>query len=149
MRQTLASTILCLLAARIIYEDADSPLPPASLVTVSREVDSLLEPPIDVLLDRPSESLFERLLCVLHALLGNSKPSWLKTKLVSKPAIRAPRDITAFDSEAAVGLQVSSMLNTDKHRLLALLNYHTFFFVMCYIVCFSFIIRHMSLAFTS
>uniref|UniRef100_A0ACD5WFF2 Uncharacterized protein n=1 Tax=Avena sativa TaxID=4498 RepID=A0ACD5WFF2_AVESA len=105
MRQTLASTILCLLAARIIYEDADSPLPPASLVTLRREVDSLLEPPLDVLLDRPSESLFERLLCVLHALLGNSKPSWLKTKPVSKPTVRPPRDITAFDSEAAVGLQ--------------------------------------------
>jgi hypothetical protein len=73
-------------------------------------VDSLLEPPVDVLLDRPSESLFERLLCVLHALLGNSKPSWLKTKPVSKPTVRAPRDITAFDVEAAVGLQVSSML---------------------------------------
>ncbi|XP_047089188.1 LOW QUALITY PROTEIN: mediator of RNA polymerase II transcription subunit 12-like [Lolium rigidum] len=105
MRQTLASTILCLLAARIIYEDADSPVPPANLATLRREVDSLLEPPVDVLLDRPSESLFERLLCVLHALLGNSKPSWLKTKPVSKPPVRAPRDITAFDVEAAVGLQ--------------------------------------------
>lgn len=105
MRHTLAPVILSLLAARIIYEDADSPLPPASLIASRREVDSLLEPPMDVLLDRPSESLFERLLCVFHALLGNCKPSWMKSKPVSKPAVRASRDIPAFDNEAVVALQ--------------------------------------------
>lgn len=112
MRHTLAPVILSLLAARIIYEDADSPLPPASLIASRREVDSLLEPPMDVLLDRPSESLFERLLCVFHALLGNCKPSWMKSKPVSKPAVRASRDIPAFDNEAVVALQVSSVLES-------------------------------------
>ena len=92
-----------------------------------REVDSLLEPPVDVLLDRPRESLFERLLCVLHALLGSSKPSWLKSKAVSKPTVRAPRDIPAFDNEAAVGLQVSSMLK--------LLNTVTCLLELPYLVC--------------
>ena len=134
MRQTLASAILYLLAARIIYEDADSPLPPASLGTLRREVDSLLEPPVDVLLDRSSESLFERLLCVLHALLGNSKPSWLKSKSVSKPTTRAPRDIPAFDSEAAVGLQVSSMLKWMNTVTLP----YFFFFASRAIMSFSF-----------
>jgi hypothetical protein len=136
MRQTLASTILCLLAARIIYEDADSPVPPANLATLRREVDSLLEPPVDVLLDRPSESLFERLLCVLHALLGNSKPSWLKTKPVSKPPVRAPRDITAFDVEAAVGLQVSSMLTLIN--MVRPFGNIVLFFASCAMIFFSF-----------
>uniref|UniRef100_K4A4N6 Mediator complex subunit Med12 domain-containing protein n=1 Tax=Setaria italica TaxID=4555 RepID=K4A4N6_SETIT len=70
-----------------------------------REVDSLLEPPLDVLLDRPGESLFERLLCVLHALLGSCKPSWLKSRPASKSTIRTQRDFSAFDNEAAEGLQ--------------------------------------------
>lgn len=105
MRHTLASAIQCLLGARIIYEDSDSPLPPTSSVSLRREVDSLLEPPLDVLLDRPSDSLFERLLCVYHALLGNFKPSWLKSKSVSKPNARAPRETPAFDNDVAVGLQ--------------------------------------------
>ena len=61
MRHTLASAILGLLATRMIYEDADLPLPPTNATALRREVDSLLEPPLDVLLDRPGESLFERL----------------------------------------------------------------------------------------
>ncbi|KAF0906429.1 hypothetical protein E2562_011427, partial [Oryza meyeriana var. granulata] len=105
MRHTLASAILGLLAARIIYEDADLPLPPTNTTVLRRDVDSLLEPPLDVLLDRPGESLFERLICVFHALLGNGKPSWLKSKSVSKSTARTPRDFQAFDSEAAEGLQ--------------------------------------------
>lgn len=110
MRHTLASAILGLLSARIIYEDADLPLPPTNTTVLRRDVDSLLEPPLDVLLDRPGESLFERLICVFHALLGNGKPSWLKSKSVSKSTTRTPRDFPAFDSEAAEGLQVRSML---------------------------------------
>uniref|UniRef100_J3MNL0 Mediator complex subunit Med12 domain-containing protein n=1 Tax=Oryza brachyantha TaxID=4533 RepID=J3MNL0_ORYBR len=105
MRHTLASAILGLLAARIIYEDADLPLPPTNTTILRRDVDSLLEPPLDVLLDRPGESLFERLICVFHALLGNGKPSWLKSKSVSKSTTRTPRDFPAFNSEAAEGLQ--------------------------------------------
>ncbi|XP_052162353.1 mediator of RNA polymerase II transcription subunit 12 [Oryza glaberrima] len=105
MRHTLASAILGLLSARIIYEDADLPLPPTNTTVLRRDVDSLLEPPLDVLLDRPGESLFERLICVFHALLGNGKPSWLKSKSVSKSTTRTPRDFPAFDSEAAEGLQ--------------------------------------------
>ncbi|KAG8095751.1 hypothetical protein GUJ93_ZPchr0013g34204 [Zizania palustris] len=105
MRHTLASAILGLLGTRIIYEDADLPHPPTNAVVLRRDVDSLLEPPLDVLLDRPGESLFERLLCVLHALLGHGKPSWLKSQSVSKSSARTPRDFPAFDSEAAEGLQ--------------------------------------------
>ncbi|KAG8073072.1 hypothetical protein GUJ93_ZPchr0006g41878 [Zizania palustris] len=105
MRHTLASAILGLLGTRIIYEDADLPLPPTNATVLRRDGDSLLEPPLDILLDRPGESLFERLLCVLHALLGNGKPSWLKSKSVSKSTTRIPRDFPAFDTEAAEGLQ--------------------------------------------
>jgi hypothetical protein len=106
MGHTLASAILGLLTTRMIYEDADLPLPPTSATALRREADSLLEPPLDVLLDRPGESLFERLLCVLHALLGSCKPSWLKARSSPKSSIRT-RDLSAFDTEAAEGLQVS------------------------------------------
>ncbi|XP_039825153.1 mediator of RNA polymerase II transcription subunit 12-like isoform X3 [Panicum virgatum] len=105
MRHTLSSAILGLLGTRMIYEDADLPLPPTNATALRREVDSLLEPPLDVLLDRPGESLFERLLCVLHALLGSCKPSWLKSRSASKSTIRTQRDFSAFDNEAAEGLQ--------------------------------------------
>jgi hypothetical protein len=108
MRQTLASAILGLLATRMIYEDADLPLPPTNATALRREMDSLLEPPLDVLLDRPGESLFERLLCVLHALLGSYKPSWLKSRSASRSTIRTQRDFSTFDNEAAEFLQVSS-----------------------------------------
>jgi hypothetical protein len=86
MRHTLASAILGLLTTRMIY--ADLPLPPTSATALRREADSLLEPPLDVLLDRPVESLFERLLCVLHALLGSCKPSWLKARSSPKSCWR-------------------------------------------------------------
>ncbi|CAM0148939.1 unnamed protein product [Urochloa decumbens] len=105
MRHALSSAILGLLATRMIYEDADLPLPPTNATALRQEVDSLLEPPLDVLLDRPGESLFERLLCVLHALLGSCKPSWLKSRSASKSSIRTQRDFSAFDNEAAEGLQ--------------------------------------------
>ncbi|KAK3148637.1 hypothetical protein QOZ80_3BG0297530 [Eleusine coracana subsp. coracana] len=105
MRHTLASAILGLLTTRMIYEDADLPLPPTNATALRRESDSLLEPPLDVLLDRPGESLFERLLCVLHALLGSCKPSWLKSRSSPKSSVRAQRDFSAFDTEAAEGLQ--------------------------------------------
>uniref|UniRef100_A0A0D9XM71 Mediator complex subunit Med12 domain-containing protein n=1 Tax=Leersia perrieri TaxID=77586 RepID=A0A0D9XM71_9ORYZ len=88
MRQTLASSILGLLGTRVVYEDADS-----------------LEPYSDVLVDCPSESLFERLLCVLHALLGNSRPSWLKTNPGTKPAVKFSRDLSAIDKEVVKSLQ--------------------------------------------
>uniref|UniRef100_A0A0E0MAF7 Mediator complex subunit Med12 domain-containing protein n=1 Tax=Oryza punctata TaxID=4537 RepID=A0A0E0MAF7_ORYPU len=85
MRQTLASSLLSLVGTRVVYEDADS-----------------LEPYMDVLFDCPSESLFDRLLCVLHALLGNSQPSWLKTKPSSKPF---SHDLSAIDKEVIKSLQ--------------------------------------------
>ncbi|EEE51361.1 hypothetical protein OsJ_32377 [Oryza sativa Japonica Group] len=89
MRQTLASSLLSLVGTRVVYEDADS-----------------LEPYMDdVLLDCPSESLFDRLLCVLQALLGNSQPSWLKTKPSSKPAVKFLRDLSAIDKEVTKSLQ--------------------------------------------
>ncbi len=90
MRQTLASSLLSLVGTRVVYEDADS-----------------LEPYMDdVLLDCPSESLFDRLLCVLQALLGNSQPSWLKTKPSSKPDVKFLRDLSAIDKEVTKSLQV-------------------------------------------
>ncbi|XP_078155714.1 RNA polymerase II transcription mediator isoform X2 [Carex rostrata] len=104
MRQTLAGIILRLLGARVVYEEADLPTP------MKREAGSYPSEALfysaDSLSDRPGEGLFDRLVCVLHALLGSCKPSWLKPKLPpSKATIKSPRDFPAFDREAAENLQ--------------------------------------------
>jgi hypothetical protein len=106
MRQTLAGIILRLLGARVVYEEADLPTP------LKREASSspseALFYSVNSLSDQPGEGLFDRLVCVLHALLGSSKPSWLKPKLAtSKSTIKSPRDFPPFDREAAENLQVS------------------------------------------
>jgi hypothetical protein len=106
MRQTLAGIILRLLGARVVYEEADMPTP------LKREASSSLSEAlfysVDSLSDQPGEELFDRLVCVLHALLGSCKPSWLKPKLTpSKSTIKSPRDFPPFDREAAENLQVS------------------------------------------
>lgn len=106
MRQTLAGIILRLLGARVVYEEADLP------TSMKREAGSSPSEALfysaDSLSDRPGEGLFDRLVCVLHALLGSCKPSWLKPKLPpSKATVKSPRDFPAFDREAAENLQVS------------------------------------------
>ncbi|KAJ1693751.1 hypothetical protein LUZ63_010449 [Rhynchospora breviuscula] len=100
MRQTLAGIILRLLGARVVYEEADLPSP------MKREAESSLSEALVYSADRPGEGLFDRLVCVLHALLGSCKPSWLKPKLApSKSTIKSSRDFPAFDREAAENLQ--------------------------------------------
>lgn len=55
----------------------------------------------------PGESLFYRLLPILHGLLGSSQLSWLKSKRVPKVANES-LDFCGFEKEVAESLQVSS-----------------------------------------
>ncbi|XP_008811115.1 mediator of RNA polymerase II transcription subunit 12-like [Phoenix dactylifera] len=104
MRQMLASIILRLLGARVVHEDADLYLP-MHRVPSQKDAESLVEGSVAASLDYSSDSLFDRLLCILHGLLSNCKPSWLKPKSVSKSTVKSPRDFSAFDRETAESLQ--------------------------------------------
>ncbi|CAL9165065.1 mediator of RNA polymerase II transcription subunit 12-like [Musa acuminata AAA Group] len=102
MRQMLAPIILRLLGTRLIYEDADLCISPIHVDPSKREFESSSEVP---LLNHSSDSLFDRLLAVLHGLLSSYKPSWLKPKPVSKSAHKSLRDFSPFDREVAESLQ--------------------------------------------
>ncbi|XP_073112204.1 mediator of RNA polymerase II transcription subunit 12-like [Elaeis guineensis] len=105
MRQMLASIILRLLGTRVVHEDANLSLSTMHVGSLQRNAESFLEASVSASLDYSSDSLFERLLCVLHGLLSNCKPSWLKPKPTSKSSVKSPRDFSAFDREAAESLQ--------------------------------------------
>ncbi|KAE8733322.1 Mediator of RNA polymerase II transcription subunit 12 [Hibiscus syriacus] len=78
MRHMLASVILRLLGSRVVHEDLE--LMPS---VVSSEISG--------------DSLFDRLLLVLHGLLSSCRPSWLKSK--------DAKDFSGFDRESVEGLQ--------------------------------------------
>lgn len=74
-RQFLASVIFRLLGSRVVHQDAGIsanavPLP-------MREAESSSEV---ASVDSSSQSLFDRLLLVLHGLLSSYPPSWLRPK---------------------------------------------------------------------
>nr|XP_029117323.1 mediator of RNA polymerase II transcription subunit 12 isoform X2 [Elaeis guineensis] len=104
MRQMLAAIILRLLGARVVHEDADLYLP-MHVGSSQKDAETLVEGSVAASLDYSIDSLFDRLLCVLHGLLSNCKPSWLKPKSVSKSTVKSPRDFSAFDRETAESLQ--------------------------------------------
>ncbi|XP_024996018.1 mediator of RNA polymerase II transcription subunit 12 [Cynara cardunculus var. scolymus] len=101
MRHMLASVVLRLLGSRVVNEDADLSNP-ASRFSVKREVESMIESSATVDL---GESLFDRLLLVLHALLSSSQPYWLRSKFPSKSTAEGTRDSTLYDREVAESLQ--------------------------------------------
>lgn len=101
MRHMLASVVLRLLGSRVVNEDADLSNP-ASRFSVKREVESMIESSATVDL---GESLFDRLLLVLHALLSSSQPHWLRSKFQSKSTTEGTRDSTLYDREVAESLQ--------------------------------------------
>lgn len=103
MRHMLASVVLRLLGSRVVHEDADLSNP-ASRFSIKREVvESMIESSATVDL---GESLFDRLLLVLHALLSTSQPYWLKPKFLSKSTPEGSRDSTLSDREVTENLQV-------------------------------------------
>ncbi|XP_071685750.1 mediator of RNA polymerase II transcription subunit 12 [Rutidosis leptorrhynchoides] len=85
MRHMLASVVVRLLGSRVVHEDADLSNP--------------------VLSHQLGESLFDRLLLVLHALLSGSQPYWLRPKSISKSTPEGTRDSTLYDRDVAESLQ--------------------------------------------
>ncbi|KAI3756874.1 hypothetical protein L1987_56698 [Smallanthus sonchifolius] len=86
-RHMLALVVIRLLGSRVVHEDADLSSPTSATIDLG-------------------ESLFDRLLLVLHALLSTSLPCWLRPKLLSKSTPEGSRDSTLFDHEVAESLQV-------------------------------------------
>ncbi|KAK1260873.1 Mediator of RNA polymerase II transcription subunit 12 [Acorus gramineus] len=106
MRHMLASVILRLLGSRVVYEDAELSLfPLARNYVTKREMESVVEASVGPSVDFSGDSLFDRLLCVLHGLLSSCKPSWLKPKSASKSTIKSPRDFSISDRELVETLQ--------------------------------------------
>ncbi|CAI9101843.1 OLC1v1039263C1 [Oldenlandia corymbosa var. corymbosa] len=102
MRHTLASVILRLLGSRVVHDDAGYMISSSSL---KRDVESHAETssPSSVVLS--GESLFDRLLLLLHGLLSSHRPSWLKLKSNSKSS-DCGKDFNAFEREVVENLQV-------------------------------------------
>ncbi|XP_015899766.4 mediator of RNA polymerase II transcription subunit 12 [Ziziphus jujuba] len=105
MRQTLASVILRLLGNRVVHEDEDLSFNPAQSSLSKREAESSTEAASAAMAVLSGESLFDRLLLVLHGLLSSCRPSWLRMKCSSKAANDFAKDLSAFDRELAENLQ--------------------------------------------
>ncbi|CAN8308935.1 unnamed protein product [Cochlearia groenlandica] len=97
-RHALASTIVRLLGSRVVYEDSDV-CPPRSNLSKA-ETESTVNP--SSMSDLSTEVLFDRLLFVLHGLLSNHQPKWLKPRSFPN---ESSKDFTLFDREAAESLQ--------------------------------------------
>ncbi|KAL0846059.1 hypothetical protein Bca101_019305 [Brassica carinata] len=98
-RHTLASTIVRLLGSRVVYEDSAVCSPRSDLS--KSETESTTDP--SSMADLSSEVLFDRLLFVLHGLLSNHQPNWLKPR--SSSSNESSKDFTLFDRDAAESLQ--------------------------------------------
>lgn len=105
MRHTLASVILRLLGSRAVHEDAGHTFN-SSLSSSKRDAESLMEASATASVVLCGESLFDRLLLVLHGLLSSFRPGWLKLKSGSKSTSESGRDFSMFDREVAENLQV-------------------------------------------
>ncbi|XP_022757342.1 mediator of RNA polymerase II transcription subunit 12-like isoform X2 [Durio zibethinus] len=91
MRHMLASVILRLLGSRVVYEDVD-----LSFNHIQLKRDMELMPSV-ASLEMSGDSLFDRLLLVLHGLLSSCLPSWLRT--------RTAKDFSGLDRETVESLQ--------------------------------------------
>ncbi|KDP28624.1 hypothetical protein JCGZ_14395 [Jatropha curcas] len=102
MRYMLASVILRLLGHRVVHEDADLSLSPMQSSQSKMELESTSEAASG---DLSGESLFDRLLLVLHGLLSNSQPSWLKSRAASKLMNEFSKDSAGLDRDVVESLQ--------------------------------------------
>ena len=99
MRHMLASVVLRLLGSRVVHEVVEQSLFPMLSSSLKTDVDLSMEAFAASAVDLSGESIFNRLLLVLHGLLSSSRPRWLKSK----------KDFSVFDREVAESLQVSSL----------------------------------------
>ncbi|KAJ7947292.1 Mediator of RNA polymerase II transcription subunit 12 [Quillaja saponaria] len=115
MRHTLASVILRLLGNRVVHEDVN--LLPNSMHCSPLKMDEekVTE---TAFADFPGDSLFERLLLVLHGLMSSCQPSWLRSKVAIKMVNESNKDFSGFDHELVENLQndLDRMLLSDTIR---------------------------------
>ncbi|KAF9687826.1 hypothetical protein SADUNF_Sadunf02G0133500 [Salix dunnii] len=104
MRHMLASVILRLLGSRVVHEDAELSFYPLQSFQSKGELELPLEA---ASADFSGESLFDRLLLVLHGLLSSSWPSWLKSRPAScsKSVNESSKDRAGFDRDVVESLQ--------------------------------------------
>ncbi|CAK7348884.1 unnamed protein product [Dovyalis caffra] len=104
MRHMLAPVILRLLGSRVVHEDAELSFYPLQSFQSKRDLELPLEA---ASADLSGESLFDRLLLVLHGLLSSSRPSWLKSRSASssKSINESSKDFAGFDREVVESLQ--------------------------------------------
>ncbi|XWS77024.1 hypothetical protein CRYUN_Cryun01aG0228100 [Craigia yunnanensis] len=91
MRHMLASVILRLLGSRVVHEDVDLSF---NLIQLKRDEELVSSVASS---EMSGDSLFDRLLLVLHGLLSSCQPSWLRSKTA--------KDFSRFDREAVESLQ--------------------------------------------
>lgn len=104
MRHMLASVILRLLGNRVVHEDADLPCYSTQSSLSKRTVEPIIEASVATAVS--GESLFNRLLFILHGLLSSHQPSWLRSKHISKAHSEGSKNISGIDREVAENLQV-------------------------------------------
>ncbi|XP_052192066.1 LOW QUALITY PROTEIN: mediator of RNA polymerase II transcription subunit 12 [Diospyros lotus] len=95
MRHMLATKIIRLLGSRVVHEDVDQSFSTMLSSSTTKDTELPMEPFGASSVHLSGESLFDRLLLVLHGLLSSYRPSWLKSK----------KDFSVFDREVADSLQ--------------------------------------------
>lgn len=110
MRHMLASVILRLLGNRMVHEDANLTFGPTHSSMAKKEIESPSEASFGLFPDLPGESLFGRMLLILHGLLSSCPPSWLGLKTAAKSTNETSKDPSALVRELAESLQVSSQV---------------------------------------
>lgn len=105
MRPMLASVILRLLGSRVVHEDLDPSFHAMPRVLSQREVEFPVGASAAAAGDVSRENLFDRLLWVLHGLLSNCLPSWLKLKSTPKLGNEPVKNFSVFDRDVAESLQ--------------------------------------------
>ncbi|KAL0547832.1 hypothetical protein IC582_012261 [Cucumis melo] len=105
MRHMLASVILRLLGNRMVHEDANLTFCPTHSSMVKKEVESPSEASFAAFADLPGESIFGRMLLILHGLLSSCQPSWLGLKNAAKSTNETSKESSSLVRELAESLQ--------------------------------------------
>lgn len=115
MRSALATVILRLLGSRIVYEDVELSNPGYS--HLSKRDREAVKNGSTYALDLSGRNIFDWLLLVLHALLSQSRPSWLKLKSASKVTNECTKASFGIDRQTLENIQVcmSSISSSNNH----------------------------------
>ena len=110
MRSVLAPVLLRLVGTRVVQESTEtfcfSQRDPVPVTGCDLEWNAEASAAAAAAVVIAGESLFDRILSVLHALLSSTWASWLKQK-PSKGSSRPPREVPPFDKEIIHRMQAS------------------------------------------